>query len=268
MSDLLPPDEDIREVRHDCQENPSKPSLRAELSALDFETTFVIFSSLFFFTIFWYFGRVPFFREHLSQTLPETSFTPAYGFTYFVASSLILRMFLPMLCIKFVLKRRLSDFGFAINGIRRDAWVYGALFLSMLPLVYFAGTQDSFVNFYPQFKGLIRQNTVTWQHFLAFELIYGLLFVSGESFWRGYMVFGTEKTLGYYGVFLMVIPYAMSHYEKPFLETIGAFVAGSVLGILALRHRSFWLGVAVHWGVAISMDLMALYRRGVSIVGW
>jgi len=249
-------------------EDAAPVPLREALQSLDFDTTFVIFSSLLFFTVFWYFGRVPFFAAHLADYVPKTSFAPSYGFTYFVISSLVLRMLLPMLCIKFVLKRRLSEFGFSVRGIRRGAWIYGLLFLSMLPLVFFAGTQESFINFYPQFKGLIRQNTVTWTHLLTFELIYGLLFVSGESFWRGYMVFGTEKTLGYYGVFMMVVPYAMSHYEKPFLETLGAFVAGTVLGVLALRHRSFWLGVAVHWGVAICMDLMALYRRGVSIVGW
>jgi hypothetical protein len=39
-----------------------------------------------------------------------------------------------------------------------------------------------------------------------------------------------------------------------------------VLGYLALRHRSFWLGAATHWAVAITMDVMALWARGVAIV--
>ena len=273
MSDTSPPNEITPPEGEERPSSPGSPRRRRNdpptaLQDLDFETVFVIFSSLFFFTLFWYFGRVPFFKAHLTEYPPASSFAPAYGFTYFVISSVVLRMLLPMLCIVFVLKRRLSDFGFSIRGVGRGAWIYGLLFLSMLPLIFFAGTQSSFVEYYPQCRGLIRNNTITWTHLLIFELVYGILFVSGESFWRGYMVFGTERTLGYYGVLFMVIPYAMSHYEKPFLETLGAFVAGSVLGILALRHRSFWLGVLVHWGVAISMDLMAMFRRGITITGW
>jgi hypothetical protein len=39
-----------------------------------------------------------------------------------------------------------------------------------------------------------------------------------------------------------------------------------VLGFLALRHRSFWLGVAVHWAAAISMDVLAIGKRGLQFV--
>jgi hypothetical protein len=39
-----------------------------------------------------------------------------------------------------------------------------------------------------------------------------------------------------------------------------------VLGTLALRHRSFWLGVAAHYGVALTMDLSAMVRQGIKLV--
>ena len=74
------------------------------------------------------------------------------------------------------------------------------------------------------------------------ELFYGLLFVSGESFWRGYVIFGLREKYGYSGVPIMIVPYVMSHYGKPFFETMGAIIAGGVLGCLALRHNNFWLG--------------------------
>ena len=38
------------------------------------------------------------------------------------------------------------------------------------------------------------------------------------------------------------------------------------MGYLALRHRNFWLGVAVHWSVALSMDLLAIRARGIEVL--
>jgi len=50
----------------------------------------------------------------------------------------------------------------------------------------------------------------------------------------------------------------MIHYGKPVLETLGAIVAGTVLGTLALRTRSIWSGFLIHVTVAVSMDIAAL----------
>ncbi len=225
----------------------------------------VILSSLLFFTVFWYFGRKAFFEQHLVGWFPSTRFEPLYPFFYFIVCSLVLRMALPALCIRYWLRRPLSDFGWSLRGVRRDAWLYGALFLAVVPFVVYASTTPAFLDYYPQFKEVIVDGRVSLGAVVVFELAYLFLFVSGESFWRGYLVFGLERKLGYHGVLVMVIPYVMSHYEKPFLETLGAIVTGCVLGVLALRHRSFWLGVAVHYGVALTMDLLALHNGGIRV---
>ena len=49
----------------------------------------------------------------------------------------------------------------------------------------------------------------------------------------------------------MIVPYCMIHYGKPMPETLGAIVAGLILGTLAMRTRSIWGGVLIHIGVAI-----------------
>ncbi len=41
-----------------------------------------------------------------------------------------------------------------------------------------------------------------------------------------------------------------------------------LLGLLALRSRSIWGGVAVHSSIALGMDLMALYRSGTIPQRW
>ena len=233
---------------------------------ISFQPTFVILSSLIIFTLFWYFGRIPFFNRNLTGIFPETSFTPLYPFFYFCVCSVLFRMVLPIVLVKVALRGRLKDFGYGLPKAFKSSWGYLFLFLLVLPFVYMASLQDSFINYYPRFKGVIFNQQVTLQHLILFELFYGLLFLSGESFWRGYMIFGLRKHFGYYSLFIMVIPYVMSHYPKPFLEAMGAIAAGLILGYLALRHNHFWFGFLVHWGVAIVMDLLALYQLGVAII--
>ncbi|MBE7525992.1 CPBP family intramembrane metalloprotease [candidate division WWE3 bacterium] len=62
--------------------------------------------------------------------------------------------------------------------------------------------------------------------------------------------------------FVMVIPYCMIHFGKPMPETFAAIIAGVVLGFLSLKSKSIWLGVMIHCSVALTMDLCALYRKG------
>ena len=44
------------------------------------------------------------------------------------------------------------------------------------------------------------------------------------------------------------------------LETFGAIPGGIALGILALRTRSFYYGVLVHFGVIVSIDTISRLR--------
>ena len=48
------------------------------------------------------------------------------------------------------------------------------------------------------------------------------------------------------------------HYSKPLPEALGSIIAGVLLGVLALETRSFLYGAAIHWLVAMSMDVIAV----------
>ncbi|MCA9541205.1 MAG: CPBP family intramembrane metalloprotease, partial [Myxococcales bacterium] len=56
--------------------------------------------------------------------------------------------------------------------------------------------------------------------------------------------------------------YCMLHFQKTASESLGAIVAGVILGTLAMKYRSIWGGVALHWLVAISMDVLSLFHQG------
>lgn len=93
-------------------------------------------------------------------------------------------------------------------------------------------------------------------------MLYFAQFAALEFFFRGYMVHGLKPRLGWLAVFVMIIPYCMIHFEKPALESLAAIIAGAALGLLSYRYKSIWLGVALHCSVALTMDLMALWRKG------
>lgn len=165
---------------------------------------------------------------------------------------------LPILCIKLVLKQRLSDFGVVWVENRRIIALYASMLLIVAPFVYWASTTNAFLRTYPKYSGAGESipQLVIW------ELAYALQFLMLEFFFRGFLIFSLARYIGGLAVFVMVVPYAMIHLGKPLAECLGSIIAGTVLGTIALRTGSIWGGVAVHCCVAWSMDLLALARTG------
>jgi membrane protease YdiL (CAAX protease family) len=165
---------------------------------------------------------------------------------------------LPCLIIIYVFKDSVSAYGYRfIRGVSH-ARIYLALYLGMLPVVVWASTLESFQRKYPFYKEAI----LGLDHFVLYQLCYGVQFLALEAFFRGFMLFALAKRFGYHAVFIMTVPYCMIHFGKPLPETVGAIFAGIALGYLALRSRSWVYGALLHWSVGISMDLLAIFHRG------
>lgn len=226
------------------------------------ETVVVAVTSVALLAVLWTWGREGTFRRWFQGHVFEGELAPLYPFFYFVASCVLWRSVVP-LAVGRGLGRRSADYGWRFRGTFDLWWVYVLAVLAVVPFVVWASTQASFLARYPLCNPIIRDNALAWGHFLVYQLSYGFVFASGESFWRGYMLFGLSRELGYLSLFFMVGPYVVSHYGKPMPETFGAIATGLFLGYLALRHRSFWLGVAAHWSIALMMDVFAVLRRGV-----
>ena len=87
--------------------------------------------------------------------------------------------------------------------------------------------RSDFLTAYPQCRALIQDDAIPLSRFLSFQLAYAVLLASGESFWRGYVLFGLERWIGRLPALLyMASLYSLSHYGKPYLETSASFVAG------------------------------------------
>ncbi|MBM4394464.1 MAG: CPBP family intramembrane metalloprotease [Deltaproteobacteria bacterium] len=241
--------------------------IRDAIASVDREVAVVLLSIPLVMTTLWYFGRPDFYHARIAPHVPpDAPFGYLYPFMYFSLSCVVLRSVVPLLLVRFVLRRRPRDYGWHPRGTFEYWWGYLGLFVLVIPFVVYASTLPSFLDRYPFCSEAIRDNRVQIADFVVSQLFYGLIFLSGESYWRGFVAFGLERRFGYAGILVMVIPYCMSHYGKPVAETYGSILAGIVLGFLALRHRSFWLGVAVHWAVAMLMDVLAIARRGIEVV--
>jgi len=219
-----------------------------------------------FLLLFWHLGRMDSYGRwvapHLSRDFPLLNVVP---FAYFVAGAVVFRLLLPALLARRLLGRGVADLGL---WRPRDAkspkvWpLYLLLYLVVLPSVVYASGTPAFQARYPLARALIQDGGIDVLEFLVYAGSYSLVFVSGEFFWRGWLAFGTERDLGPHALLFALVPYVCGHFGKPLPETLGAIAAGTVLGWLALKHRSVWLGVAVHYGVALTMDLLAVQRAG------
>lgn len=158
-----------------------------------------------------------------------------------------------------VFRMKLSEMGLRLKGSMQGWPLYVLMLAVMIPLVaYFSGT-SSFQNRYPFYRMV--PGEAMWPNFIIWEVVYFAQFAALEFFFRGFITLGTRRSFGYMSIFVMMVPYCMIHFGKPMPETIGAIIAGIVLGSLSLKSRSVLLGILIHYSVAITMDLAALWRE-------
>jgi membrane protease YdiL (CAAX protease family) len=167
----------------------------------------------------------------------------------------------PGLYSRYVLKLSPSELGLNARGFLQHIWLYVGLFLLVFPFVFGVSGTEVFQDKYPLFDS--RSNAdEDLGLFLVWEVSYGLQFVALEFFFRGVLLFAAVRIIGPWAIPVMVIPYMMIHFGKPAAETVGAIFAGATLGLIALRTRSIYAGMAIHICVAYSMDLLSMWRKG------
>jgi membrane protease YdiL (CAAX protease family) len=190
-------------------------------------------------------------------TRDETSLGTEWTSAFWVGCRVLCYFLIPLATL-IALGHNPLNFGLRLRGISRHVPLYLLLALVMLPIVVAVSFLPAFQRYYPfhDYAGQSLHGLLLW------EGLYAVQFITLEFFYRGFLLFSLERYLGAYAVFVMVIPYCMVHFGKPFVETLAAIPAGVVLGALALRTRSIWPGAALHIAVGWSMDLLSLGHQG------
>lgn len=191
---------------------------------------------------FYHFLRVP----GVSAEMRDALVTLGRGMTFFIPA------FVSLLVMRIPLK----DMGFSLGEPKKWLKDIVLMYLIMLPLLIFAARQPDFKQAYPYFH-LAAQGR---QYFLLAQLMQFAFMFCWEFICRGYLLFGFYRKVGYAAIAIQTIPFVLLHINKPELEALGAVIAGVALGILALRARSFYPAVILHFAVAATLDLLSVLR--------
>lgn len=181
----------------------------------------------------------------------------------------------PLMAIFFMLRQEPAQFGFQRGDSRLGVRWALILWIVMVFIAAGASSRPDFKNYYlnnnmtvsfwglgPVFDGSI----VHAKTLLYYELCMGYYMFCWEFFFRGFLLFGIQRTkLGSIGaVILQTIPFVLLHWSwnagasKPGPEVLGSAIAAPILGILAIRTKSFIYGFIAHWAVSLTFDLFIL----------
>lgn len=205
---------------------------------------------------FWY-SLVGWLRPWAETVTARGGYWPLWQLGYWVFARIFGYVVIPLLALPLLPGVHLRDCGLSFKGLKDHLWLYVVLFVPVLVAVVIVSFRGDFSTYYPFY-----QEAHGWSDLLLWEVMYFAQFAALEFFFRGFMIHPLRRTMGSYAIFVMVVPYCMIHFGKPFLECFAAIIAGVVLGTLSLRTRSIWCGAMIHMSVAITMDVAALIQTG------
>jgi hypothetical protein len=139
---------------------------------------------------------------------------------------------------------------------------YFLLLLFMVPLIALAGTQQDFLHTYPKVRNIffiIPYVNSFYPSAILFELCYGIDFFTIEFFFRGFLILGFVRYVGFNAILPMAAFYCCIHFGKPLGECISSYFGGIILGVLVYNTRTIWGGLIVHLGIAWLMELVGYW---------
>ena len=219
------------------------------------QATVILLASALLLTLHRYYSRRSFFNRNFAEYFDNLPLPDSHPYYYWFLITGFTLFIVPALVARFGTAERLKDYGVQFGNQKLGWCVTGIAWILMIPVIFLAViAYPPFVAKYPLCKAVAS----SWQAFLPYQLAYGVYMFSWEFFFRGFMLFGLERKFGNYAILIQTIPFAVLHYTKPLPEALGSIIAGVLLGILALETRSFLYGAAIHWLVAMTMDVVAV----------
>ncbi len=136
-------------------------------------------------------------------------------------------------------------------GIRIGNWRLGIVLttvtLAVFSLIVYGASKM------PEFYSYYHKSSLNWPLYILGRTLY---MFSWEFIFRGYMLFGLEKSIGRSAIFVQTIPFVLLHFGCVFWETLACIPEGFLLGYIAYKTRSFLPCFVIHIGIDILMDVL------------
>ncbi len=166
---------------------------------------------------------------------------------------IVLQLIAPVVIILVVYRESPLEWGAGLGDVRTGL-ALTALFLLLYLPGFFAMVSDDRVAAYYKYAHVAR--SFDWHAWGAKRMVSLLTMTRTEFFYRGFLLFGLRKKLNMHtAIMVHLIPYGIAHLGKPELECYGSLLVGYFLGYLALRVRSVWYGVFLHWFFSSAFQL-------------
>ncbi len=161
---------------------------------------------------------------------------------------------LPFLTVRYVFRESPRQFGWRFPESFRDAFKWGAiLFVGVVPFLFLLSNNSSFRDYYP-----IAQSF--WWAWIVGPFFWLVFYLAEEFLFRGFLVFGLFRRIGYHSVWLSSAIFAFFHITKPLPEMWLSFVLGIGLALLALKTKSFLPAAGVHFAALVVSNLLMAVR--------
>lgn len=149
---------------------------------------------------------------------------------------------------------RPTELGLRLGDVRRVVGVCAIALAIAVPVAFALSFTTGFRHVYPLFAPGVGGGGVLF----AWLPLFATMLFAVELFYRGFLLSMLTPALGRYALFVMVVPYALTH--RDLVEALGAIVVGLLFGMLALRSRSIWMGWLVHVAVAFFVEAVAIWQ--------
>jgi len=169
-----------------------------------------------------------------------------------VTKLFFLNLFLPILILNIVGKNP-KKYGLRL-GKKRLTILFIILFVSIsIPLMFWSSRRVEFREYYPIWSSA----RLNLSKFVIYGVLIGLIMLSTEFFYRGYILFQFRK-LGMFSILIQTIPYVCIHLGKPLLEVYASLPAGILFGYMAWKTKSIVPSFISHWLIAIIFDILVM----------
>ncbi len=195
----------------------------------------------------------------------------AVSYNQYIVGNLMGLFWVPILSILFIFREEPAHFGLALGGFRRLWLVLVLLLAGLATLMVPASRWEVFQDYYPIFRRFQPEfgkvfasypKTNPWVSapwLMAFaELSYGMYLFCWEFFFRGYLLLGLSRAIGWWAIVIQAAAFSLLHLGKPVPEFVGSFGAGVILGWIALRAKSFVPCFILHWAAALTFDALVV----------